>query len=103
MFCLCYNTNVKNLKTSKQLERHFKGTANHCRIEILLLVAKNSDITVDGIAESLDRNFKTVSEHTQRLVRAGLLNKNYKGRSVVHSLSPYGIRFVSFIESFRHS
>ena len=30
------------MKTAKQLERHFKGMANHKRIEILLLVAENS-------------------------------------------------------------
>jgi len=91
------------MKTAKQLERHFKGVANHNRIDILLLVSENRDITLDGIAERLDRNFKTISEHTRRLVQAGLLNKRYRGRSVVHSLSPYGTKFVEFIKIFRHS
>ncbi|MGC9031671.1 MAG: ArsR/SmtB family transcription factor [Minisyncoccia bacterium] len=78
------------MKTAKQLERHFKGVANHYRIEILLLVSKNPGMSVEEIAEKLDKNFKTISEHTRRLVQAGLLNKRYLGRNVVHSLSPYG-------------
>ncbi|MDP2940505.1 MAG: winged helix-turn-helix domain-containing protein, partial [Candidatus Omnitrophota bacterium] len=76
---------------------------NHHRINILLLVSKNPDITLDGIAENLDKNFKTISEHTRRLVQAGLLNKKYQGRSVIHSLSPYGEKFVEFIKTFQHS
>ena len=91
------------MKTAKQMERHFKGAANHSRIEILLLISENPDLTVDDIAEHLDRNFKTISEHTRRLAHAGLVNKKYRGRSVIHALSPYGKRFVSFIKTFRHS
>ena len=94
---------TRTSKTSKQLERHFKGVANHCRIEILWLVSKNLGITVDEIAGRLDKNFKTVSEHTRRLVQAGLLYKNYQGRSVAHTLSPYGKTFISFIKLFQHS
>ncbi len=88
------------MKTAKQLERHFKGTANHRRIDILLLVFRSPDITVEGIARELSANFKTISEHTRRLVQAGLLNKKYNGRSVAHSLSPYGVKFIDFIKTF---
>jgi len=91
------------MKTAKQLERHFKGVANHRRIDIMLLVHKNADLTVQEIAKRLDAHFKTVSEHTRRLVQAGLLNKQYRGRNVTHSLSPYGKTFVGFIKTFQHS
>ena len=94
---------MKKRKTSKQLERHFKGIANHHRIEILLLVNTNDQITVEGIAESLGSNIKTISEHTRRLVQAGLLNKKYQGRTVAHSLSPYGRMLVAFIRTFQDS
>ncbi|MBU6390450.1 ArsR family transcriptional regulator [Patescibacteria group bacterium] len=87
-------------KTAKQLERHFKGAANHWRIAILLIVAKNEGINVEEITNMLDANLKTVSQHTRTLVHAGLLNKKYLGRTVVHSLSPYGTAFVQFIKSF---
>ncbi|PCI21315.1 hypothetical protein COB64_00330 [Candidatus Wolfebacteria bacterium] len=88
------------MKTSNQLERYFKGAANHSRIDILLLVSKNSGINVEGIADALEKNFKTISQHTRRLVQAGLLNKNYQGRSVIHSISPYGKKFITFMKTF---
>ena len=88
------------MKSSKQLERYFKGVANHRRIQILLCVYRSAGITLDGISRAIDCNIKTVSEHTRRLVHSGLLNKKYKGREVAHFLSPYGIRFINFLKSF---
>lgn len=88
------------MKTTKQLERYFKGSANHNRISILILVSKNSDISLEDIASILDKNIKTISEHTRRLVQSGLLNKKSSGRHVVHSLSPYGVKFVKFLLTF---
>ena len=88
------------MKTAQQLQRHFKGIANHRRIDILFLVYKNEGIVLEKIAKNLDCNLKTISEHTRRLVHAGLLNKQYQGRSVCHELSPYGKRIVKFMESF---
>lgn len=88
------------MKTSKQLERYFKGVANHRRIDILDLVQKRDGITVERIAELLNGNMKTVSEHTRRLTQAGLLRKKYRGREVQHSLSPFGRKFISFIRTF---
>ncbi len=88
------------MKTSKQLERYFKGAANHRRIAILSLVAKNDGIVLDGIVEALGANMKTISQHTHALVRAGLLNKKYQGRQVRHFLSPYGKAFHAFMKTF---
>jgi len=88
------------MKTPRQLERYFKGVANHRRLEILFLVAKNEGITLEGIAEVLNCNIKTISEHTRRLSGAGLLNKRYQGRSVSHYLSPYGKMFIEFTKEF---
>jgi len=95
--------NQKKEKTAKQMERYFKGAANHWRIEILLLIDQKNGITVEGITEILGANFKTTSEHIRRLVQAGLVNKNYQGRQVAQTLSPYGERFVGFIRTFQHS
>jgi DNA-binding MarR family transcriptional regulator len=90
-------------KTPKQLERHFKGVANHHRIEILFLIANNKGIILDTIAEKLDCNVKTISEHTRRLAQAGLIRKKYIGHNVEHELSPYGKTFYSFINKFSNS
>ena len=88
------------MKTPRQLERYFKGAANHRRIAILIIVEKNDGISVEGIADELQANFKTISQHTRSLVHAGLLNKTYQGRQVAHALSPYGKSFLKFIKTF---
>ena len=88
------------MKTPKQLERYFKGAANHRRIAILLAVEKNEGITVEELSGTLGANFKTISQHTRSLVQAGLLNKQYRGRRVANSLSPYGKSFLKFIMTF---
>ena len=89
------------IKTAKQMERHLKGIANHYRIEILLLIAKSEDITLEEIVRALEANAKTIGEHTRRLYQAGLINKKYRGKFVEHSLSPYGKTFVHFLQSFQ--
>ncbi|OGF73179.1 hypothetical protein A2W54_02160 [Candidatus Giovannonibacteria bacterium RIFCSPHIGHO2_02_43_13] len=88
------------MKTPKQLERYFKGAANHWRIAILAAVANDDGITLEEIADKLGGNFKTISQHTRSLVHAGLLNKKYRGRKVMHSLSPYGNSFLKFMKTF---
>jgi len=88
------------VKTEKQLERYFKGVANHRRIAILLLIAKSKGITLDSISQTLDCNLKTTSQHTGKLYQAGLINKKYQGSAVLHTLSPYGERFIKLIKSF---
>ena len=89
------------IKTSKQMERHLKGMANHYRIEILLLIAERDGIILQDIIETLGANGKTIGEHTRRLYQAGLLNKKYRGKFVEHTLSPYGKTFVRFLQSFQ--
>ena len=84
------------------MERHLKGVANHYRIEILLLIARNGNMTLEGIVEALGANEKTIGEHTRRLYQAGLINKKYNGRFAEHTLSPYGKTFVQFLKSFQH-
>ena len=91
---------IRDMKTAKQLERYFKGAANHRRLDILRMVNKNDGMTLGQIAEEFDCNIKTISEHTRRLVQAGLLNKKYQGREVAHFLSPYGKKFVEFTKKF---
>ena len=89
------------MKNSKQIERHVKGIANHRRIDILLLIFQSRGITLNDIAKTLDCNFKTISGHTAKLVNAGLVDKNYRERFILHSISPYGKIFVKFILDFK--
>ncbi len=88
-------------KTPKQLERYFKGVSNHNRIKILELIGNKKSLTLMEITELLDANIKTVSEHTSKLVKAGLVNKQYAGKYVIHTLSPYGESMVKLFDSFK--
>ena len=90
------------MKTTKQMERHLKGMANHYRIAILFLISTNKEITLEAIVERLKANEKTIGEHTRRLVAAGLINKDYRGKFVEHTLSPYGKLFVDFLKKFQN-
>lgn len=87
-------------KTPLQMERHLKGVANHKRIKILMITADQEGITLDEICQQMKCNIKTISEHTKKLVQAGLLNKSRQGKGISHSLSPYGKRFLRFITTF---
>ena len=94
---------LRTAKTAKQMERHLKGVANHRRIDILFVIAREEGINVEGISRALSCNFKTIAEHTRRLAQAGLIEKKYKGHSVEHHLSPYGKVFFIFLTSFQSS
>lgn len=84
----------------KLLEKHFKGVANHRRIQILLIIAEQEAITLEGIVVILNCNVKTVAEHTRRLTEANLIEKEYQGRNVIHHLSPSGKTLYQFIKNF---
>ncbi len=93
---------MARLKTPRQMERHLKGISNHYRIEILLLIAKNKEITLDEIISKTKGNAKTIGDHTRRLYNAGLIIKEREGNFMLHTLSPYGKKFVSFLKSFQN-
>lgn len=83
--------------TTRQLERIVKGFSNHRRIEILSLLDRNPELSVFGISERLDVNFKTISEHTRRLTIAGLVMKRNEGNMVRHKLTNQGKSILKFL------
>ena len=88
------------VKTPKQMERHFKGVANHRRIEIILLVRSKPSISLDKITEILNANYKTVSGHISRLINSGLISRNQSGERAQYGITPYGKMFCNFIDDF---
>lgn len=92
----------KKQKTTKQMERHLKGMANHYRIAILMLIDNEKGLMVEEMAKKLNANFKTISQHSRCLLQSGLIEKKYKGRAVQHALSPYGKFFVNFLKEFQN-
>jgi len=87
----------KEDKSFWQLERIVKGFANHRRIEIMSLLAKEPELSVAQITERLKINLKTASEHIRRLAIAGLVLKRSDGNNVRHKLSERGEGILKFL------
>ncbi len=82
-----------------KLEKISKGISNHRRIEILYLLKEKSNLSVFDISEKLKCNFKTISEHTRRLMQAGLISKYSDGSSVRHEVTPLGENILKFLRT----
>ena len=80
----------------KKIEKIVKGFANHRRIQVLELLKKTPDLSVDDISQNLNVGFFTISDHIRKLADTGLVNKQYKGRFVIHSLTIIGKSVLSF-------
>ncbi len=75
---------IKNLR---KVERVVKGFANHRRLEILLLLQREPEHSVEEIAEILKIGYENASDHVRKLAIAGLVMKRNDGRSVRHKLT----------------
>ena len=91
---------IKNMKSYRYLERIAKGFANHRRIEILDLLARDPELSVLEVSEKLGVNFKTISEHIRRLAVSGLIMKRSEGASVRHKLTQQGFLILKFLRTF---
>jgi DNA-binding transcriptional ArsR family regulator len=71
-----------------KLERIVKGFANHRRLQILDLLKKEPELSVDDIAQRLNIGYENTSDHIRKLAIAGLVMKRNRGTSVCHKLTP---------------
>ena len=85
----------------KKIEKIVKGFANHRRIQILELLEKTPNLSVDDISQNLNVVFFTISDHIRKLADAGLVDKKYKGRFVLHNLTKRGKSILSFCKMFK--
>ena len=89
------------IKKVRRIERVFKGVANHNRVRILEFIATQNKTTLWQIGQRLNINIKNASQHTERLKKAGLIEKSYFGQQVMHILTPYGQKIYDFIRTFK--
>ena len=78
------------------LERIVKGFANHRRIEILDLLRREPELSVDDISERLHIGYENASDHARKLAIAGLVMKRNDGPSVRHKLTQRGESILMF-------
>jgi len=71
----------------RKIEIVVKGFANHRRLQILALLSKEPELSVDDISERLKIGYQNASDHIRKLAIAGLVMKRSNGTSVLHKLS----------------
>ncbi|MEK7062508.1 MAG: winged helix-turn-helix domain-containing protein [Patescibacteria group bacterium] len=86
-------------KNTRQYERIVRGFSNHRRIEIMMLLFREPELSLIEISVELKINFKTASEHTRRLAIAGLVLKRNDANAVRHTLSPRGKIVLKFLRT----
>lgn len=70
-----------------KLERIVKGFANHRRLQIMDLLKKEPELSVDDISLKLHIGYENTSDHIRKLAIAGLVMKQSRGTSVRHKLT----------------
>ena len=87
----------QEVKTYRELERIVRGFANHRRIQILEMLQKQPEMSVDEIAAFLVISYKTVSAHVHRLAVGGLVLKRNQDVSVRHRLTERAEAILKFL------
>lgn len=88
-------------KTNRELERIVKGFANHRRLQILELLYKEPELSVQEVSERLKSEMKNISAHINKMSIAGLVMKRNEGNMIRHKLTNRGksiLQFVRIIE-----
>ena len=75
-------------KNYRILERVVKGFANHRRLQVLDLLQKSPELSVEEISERLKIGYMNTSDHIRKMAVAGLLFKRNEGTTVRHKLTP---------------
>lgn len=83
-------------RSYRSLERIVKGFANHRRLEILDLLAKEPELTVADISERLKIGYVNTADHVSKLAIAGLVLKRGDGPYVRHRLTPRAEVILAF-------
>ena len=72
----------------RKLEQIVKGFANHRRLQIMNLLKREPELSVEDISERLDIGYENASDHVRKLAIAGLVFKRNEGSAVRHKLTP---------------
>lgn len=80
----------------RKLERVIRGFSNHRRLEILELLKRQPELSVEDISERLKIGYPNASDHVRKLAIAGLVMKRNEGSSVRHKLTPLGESILVF-------
>ncbi|MBL4644735.1 MAG: winged helix-turn-helix transcriptional regulator [Candidatus Pacebacteria bacterium] len=85
------------MKKIHTLEVIIKGFANERRISVLLLLHRYPNSSIGEIADALKIGYKSVSQHVDKMYRAGLVSKEGDGYFVLHTLTIRGKQILYFL------
>ena len=88
-------------KSYRQTERIVKGFANHRRLQILDLLKREPELSVDDISERLNLGYENASDHVRKLAIAGLVLKRSDGNAVRHKLTPRAESILVFCKRLK--
>ena len=80
----------------RQLERIVRGFASHRRLQILDLLKREPELSVEEITEKLKIGYNNTSDHVRKLAIAGLVMKRNEGSAVRHKLTVRGEYILVF-------
>jgi DNA-binding transcriptional ArsR family regulator len=92
---------MKNTQANKsadyyRVERIVKGFANHRRLQILDLLRKEPELTLEQIAERINAGYMNASDHVRRMAIAGLVLKRQDGLYIRHKLTTRAETILAF-------
>ncbi len=80
----------------RTIERIVKGFANHRRLQILDLLKREPELSVDEITDRLGIGYMNASDHIRKMAVAGLVMKRSDGPNVRHKLTPRADIILAF-------
>ena len=87
---------MSSIKNFRQLERIVRGFASRRRLQILDLLKREPELSVEEITEKLKIGYNNASDHVRKLAIAGLVMKRNEGSAVRHKLTPRGEAILVF-------
>ncbi len=91
---------MAKVENHRKLERVVKGFANHRRLEILYLLKRQPELSVEEISERLRMGYENASDHLRKMAIAGLILKRNEGKSVRHKLTRRAEDVLIFCKTF---
>ena len=83
------------------LERIVKGFANHRRLEIMELLKREPELSVEQIAERVKSGYENISDQARKMAIAGLVLKRSEGNTVRHKLTPRAESILVFCKKLQ--
>ena len=80
----------------RKMESIIKGFANHRRLQILELLKKEPELSVEEISENLGFGYMNTSDHLRKMAFAGLILKRSDGWNIRHKLTNRALNILAF-------